>query len=130
MKNFLFTVFLVCVITLVFLLFSSDINDKNRRFLSRYGIKTENKPVSFEEIEIPKSFDSVYEGYNIMQITAGLDLSAYKGKKAVRYTYKILNFPEKCDTFANVICVNGKPVAGDICCPKLDGFLLPLDYLK
>ena len=130
MKNFLFAVFVIIIITTVFLLFSSDVDDKNRLFLSRFGLETERKPVSFEEIEIPKSFDSIYESYNLMQLSAGLDLSRSKGKKAVRYTYKILNFPEARDTFANVICVKGKPVAGDICCPDLDGFILPLNYLR
>ena len=130
MKNFLFAILVITAITAVFLFFSSDINSKNRRFLAQFGLETAEKPVSFEEIKIPKSFDAVYESYNIMQIASGFDLSCYKGKKAVRYTYKILNFPDKNDVYANLICVKGKPVAGDICCPALDGFILPLNYLK
>ena len=130
MKNFLFTIIVITVITIVFLIFSNDINKKNGQFLARFGLETDDAPVSFEEIKIPESFDAVYQDYNAMQIVSGFDLSRYKGKKAVRYTYRVLNFPYNGNVFANVICVNGKPVAGDICCPELSGFILPLNYLK
>lgn len=130
MKNFLFAILTISVITIAFLIFSSDIDGKNERFLAQFGLEIDKKPLSFEEIEIPESFDSVYESYNIMQISSGFDLSRYKGKKAVRYTYKILNFPDNSNVFVNLICIKGKPVAGDICCPALDGFILPLNYLK
>ena len=130
MKNFLLAITVITVITIVFLIFSNGINEKNERFLARFGLETDSKPVSFEEIKIPESFDAVYQDYNAMQIASGFDLSRYKGKKAVRYTYKILNFPYSGNVFANVICIKGKPVAGDICCPELSGFILPLNYLK
>ena len=130
MKNFLFAILVIIVITIVFLFFSDDINEKNKRFLTGFGLETDANPVSFEEIRIPESFDSVYQDYNAMQIASGFDLSRYKGKKAVRYTYRLLNFPSGGNVFANVICVKGKPVAGDICCPELSGFILPLNYLR
>lgn len=132
MKNFLFAVILIIFIALVFVFFSNDINSKNLRFLSSFGIKADPSFVSFEEIIIPKEFDSVYEEYNFLQIQAGFDLLEYRGSTAVRYTYKVLNFPQGSgDTvYANVISLSGKPIGGDICCPAIDGFMLPLNYLR
>lgn len=130
-KMFFIIVLLITLIALFFLFFSTDINTINKNFLSAFAIITGNEPVSVEEIIIPEDFDKVYENYNFLQIQAGFDLSDFKGRKAVRYTYKITNFPEdiKRDVFANVICVDNTPVGGDIFCPAIDGFMLPLNYL-
>lgn len=132
MKNFLFAVILIIVITLFFIFFSTDINSKNERFLASLGIKAEPAPVSFEEITIPEEFDTVYKNYNFLQIQAGFDLTEHRGKTAVRYTYKIVDFPQSGgrDVYANIICLDGKPIGGDICCPAIDGFMLPLNYLR
>lgn len=132
MKKMLLTVISIIIfITLFFLFFASDINTINRNFLSGFAIATAPEPVSFEEIKIPKSFDKVYENYNFLQIQAGFDLSAYCGKNAVRYTYKMLNFPDggTREIYATVIVVDSAPVGGDIYCPQIDGFMLPLNYL-
>lgn len=122
----------IIAITIVFLFFSSDMDILNRHFLSTFGIKTDAKPISQEEIIIPATFDSVYENYNLIQLQAGFDLTEYKGAKAVRYTYKMLNFPnnERKNIYANVICIKNRQVGGDICCTDIDGFILPLNFLK
>ena len=66
----------------------------------------------------------------MMQIESGLDLVPHKGEKAVRRTYRITNFSQSAEeVFANVIFVNNTPVAGDINCPSLSGFILPLSYM-
>jgi len=120
------------LITSFFLFFHSDENRKNRSFLLDFNIKTEEQPYLTEEITIPEEFDEYYDSYNALQIQSGLSLSGYKGKKAVRYTYIVTNFPDKsCGTvYANVITVNSKPIAGDINCPSLSGFILPLSFLQ
>lgn len=130
-KLYILTVLLIIVITATFLLFFTDENTLAREFLSSYGIKIKSSPSLSEEFIIPKEFDSSYTSYNILQIESGLDLSFYAGKKAVRKTYLITNFPEEteADVFANVIFVNRHPVAGDINCPALSGFILPLSYM-
>lgn len=127
-KLYLITVLIISIITLCFLLFFSDENTINRNFLSKYGIEVKEKPYLVEEIEIPTLFDDTYKGYNVLQIESGLNLSPHKGKSAIRYTYEVVNFPDKSigTVFANVIVVNSKPVAGDINCPALSGFILPL----
>lgn len=130
-KLYLLTIIIIFVIVVAFIMFFSDENSLNRRFLSQYGITVKEKPYLVEEIEIPESFDDFYESYNVLQIESGLNISPYKGKNAVRYTYEVTNFPDKTlsTVFANVIMVNSKPVAGDLNCPSLSGFMLPLSYL-
>ncbi|MCR4719245.1 MAG: DUF4830 domain-containing protein [Firmicutes bacterium] len=130
-KMFFFMICTIAIITFLFVSFSSDINTINEKFLSGFGIKINPSPVSFEEIKIPEKFNSAYLNYNFLQIQSGLDLLDFSGRSAMRYTYKILNFPQNDGkaVYANVICVGSKPVGGDICCPSIDGFLLPLNYL-
>ena len=130
MKKMIFAIFFIISITLVFLFFSSDIDHKNEKFLKSFDIKINPSPVSFEEIKIPEEFDSVYLNYNSIQKEAGFDLLPYKNCDAIRYTYKVLNFPDERRIYANVICVDGNPIGGDISCVELDGFMLPLTYLK
>lgn len=129
---FLIAISVIIAITLLFLFFSSDMDLLNRKFLSEFGIKTEHKSVSSEEIEIPYVFDDVYNNYNLIQIQAGFDLMDYRGKKAIRYTYKIQNFPNDTNgnIYANVICLRNRQIGGDICCVGIDGFILPLNYLS
>ena len=131
MKKMFITVIAIAAITLVFLLFSSDMDLLNRAFLSKFGIKTDSKAVSQEEFVIPFEFDGIFENYNLVQLEAGFDLTDYRGQKAVRYTYKMLNFPEtdRENIYANVICVKTRQVGGDICCSDIDGFILPLTFL-
>lgn len=130
-KLYFLTVMVILAIVAVFLLFFSDENVSNRRFLSRYGIDVKDEPYLIEDIKIPDLFDDYYKEYNVLQIECGLNLSPFKGRNAVRYTYEILNFPDKeiGTVFANIITVNSKPVAGDINCPALSGFILPLSHL-
>ena len=130
-KMYFLTIFIIVIIAVGFLVYSCDDDALAREFLSGYGICIEEKACMEEAFVIPKEFDSVYDSYNMMQIESGLDLIPHQGKKAVRLTYRITNFPEKADgdVFANVIFVNRRPVAGDINCPSLSGFILPLSYM-
>ena len=45
--------------------------------------------LSCERITIPEQFDEVYEEYNGMQWQSGFDLSEYKGKDALRFTFAL-----------------------------------------
>ncbi|MBO5060218.1 MAG: DUF4830 domain-containing protein [Clostridia bacterium] len=131
-KLYVLTIALIVVITVGFLLFYCDENTVNKRFLATYGIEISAEPTAFEELQIPKEFDEMYENYNFLQIQSGLNLSPHKGKRAVRYTYRVLNAPKEleCELYANVICINHRPVAGDINCPALAGFIEPLTFLQ
>ena len=131
-KLYLLSVAIIFILTIGFLFFYCDMNTMNKRFLASYGIEASSEPYLIEEIKIPKLFDEYYKSYNALQIESGLNLSQYKGKKGVRYTYKMTNFSDKTlsGIYVNVICIKRKPVAGDINCPSLSGFILPLSYMN
>lgn len=105
-------------------------NQKNLEFLKKYGWETEGQYIEKVDIEIPHEFDQVYENYNFLQKDAGLDLTPYRGMKAVRYTYLVKNFPDEVGEpiRANVLCVKGTPVAGDLMTVSLGGFMLSLNF--
>jgi hypothetical protein len=117
----IFTTTLVCVIFA-----AGSSNSRNTDFLSSYGWEVQKKEVERADIIIPNPFDLVYERYNELQLKAGLDLRPYMGMNAVRYTYIVENYPRDTGSEkvrANVICVNGEPVGGDIMTVSLHGFM-------
>ncbi|MBE7015716.1 MAG: DUF4830 domain-containing protein [Ruminococcaceae bacterium] len=132
-KMYLLTVITIILITVLFLFFYRDEGTVCVNYLNNMGYKTEKEPAMTEEYLIPKNFDSALYDYNLMQISAGFDLSKYKGKRAVRYTYKITNLPD-IELYANLTLAKGHIIAADLINPKLDGFLLPMihrsDFIK
>ena len=88
------------------------------------GWEVENDPVSVSDIVIPTNFDATYDTYNNIQLAQGLDLSKYKGEKAVKYTYKVTNYPDNAETVnANLIVVDETISAGDVSSTSLGGFM-------
>lgn len=128
------TVYLIMV-GIVFLIaggclaMSSWKNADNIEFLKSYGWEVKKHPIEKEEVTIPEKFDDVYENYNKLQIEAGLDLSDFCGKKGIRYTYEVTNYPVKVKSTvrANIIIIDNTPVAGDIMTTDLDGFMYSLN---
>lgn len=106
-------------------------NEEERiAFLSQYGWDVAEDPVKVEEILIPDEFDDVYTSYNDIQLKQGFDLSNYKGCRAKRWTYTILNYPgadgvQPTDGSirANLIVYDGSVIGGDVCSVALDGFM-------
>ena len=131
MLYYVITVAVIIIIGAFCIVLASDENEKNIEFLDSYGWRAE--PICIEQVsyKIPDNFDEVYNNYNELQKLSGLDLTQYKGRNAIRYTYIISNFPIETeeDVRANVICVAGEPVGGDIMTVKLDGFMYSLSYL-
>lgn len=124
-------VLIIVITTFAFTFFASGETDvKNAEFLRGYGWETESRPIEEAKVIIPDPFDKVYENYNLMQKRAGLDLEPYKGKSGTRYTYIVKNYP--CDVGeavrANVICIDGNPVGGDIMTVSINGFMHSLNY--
>lgn len=99
--------------------------EKCRAFLGKYGWEVAENPFDSADVIIPEVFDEVYKSYNIIQQEAGLDLTAYKGKKGKRYTYEVLNYPLDVGetVYANVVCISGEPCAGDIMTVSVNGFM-------
>lgn len=101
-------------------------------FLKSYGWDAEKEPCEKSEVTIPAEFDEVYKSYNIIQKDAGLDLEPYKGKSGMRYTFVINNYPidvGEC-VYGDVICIDGKPTAGDIKTNSMSGFMHSLKKIN
>ena len=100
--------------------------EKIVEFLKDNGYSTA-APVT-KEITIPDEFSEVYENYNKLQKEQGFDLSQYKGKSAVCYTFPVIGYiNEKGEqedyVRANVLVCDGKIIGGDISSTRLDGFM-------
>ena len=124
--------FIICIATICIVL-AKDEDSGNIEFLGEYGWEVTGECVEREKVKIPEVFDEVYNNYNSLQKLAGLDISDYKGETAIRFTYIITNFPdetEEKEIRANVLTVNGRPIAGDVMTVSLDGFMYSLNYLK
>ena len=62
-------------------------NEDRVKFLSQFGYEVSEDPIETVEITLPETFDKVYAGYNELQKAQGLDLSKYRRKTVMRYTY-------------------------------------------
>jgi hypothetical protein len=66
----------------------------------------------------------VFTGYNEIQKRQGLDLSKYKKKNVMRYTYEVKNYKDYDGTvYANIIVYRNKVIGGDICSADVTGFI-------
>lgn len=93
-------------------------NDDRINLLSKLGFEVEKEAVQSGEVKIPKDFDAALEEYNALQQSQGFDLTKYRGKKAMRFTYKILANDNGNTSFATLVVYKDRVVAGDVCCPK------------
>lgn len=126
LKYYIISLSLITVMAIAFSSFAEESADvKIKRFLADYGWEVKDKCVESCTVIIPKPFDLVYENYNALQLEAGLDLIPYMGKKGIRYTYELQEYPIDVgeQVRANVIFIDGKCVGGDICTLSLDGFI-------
>ena len=99
-------------------------DDSRREFLRQFGWETEESAVEEVEIRIPEDFDRIMNSYNEVQKSQGLDLSKFKGKTAMRYTYSITNYPDYSGTvYANVIIYKNRVIGGDVCSADVEGFI-------
>ena len=99
-------------------------NEDRIAFLEQFGWKVVEAPLEEIEVTIPEKFDKVFTGYNEIQKRQGLDLSKYKGKNVMRYTYEITNYEnENGKVYANIIVYRNKVIGGDICSAKVGGFI-------
>ena len=56
-------------------------NEDRVALLTACGWSVESEPVGTQEVQIPDTFDEVYEQYNAIQQAQGLDLTPYQGKR-------------------------------------------------
>ena len=104
-------------------------NEERIDFLANYGWSVESDPVEVVEVVIPSEFDQTYETYNSLQKTQGFDLSAFKGKKVIRYSYTITNYPteQESPVRANMLLMENRLVGGDVTSIALGGFMHGFD---
>ena len=99
-------------------------NENRISFLSQFGWEVKGEPVNGMETVIPSEFDSLFSGYNEIQKKQGLDLSEYKGKKIMKYTYEITNYPNyEGKVYANLLIYRNRVIGGDICSAEITGFI-------
>jgi len=101
-------------------------------FLSQFGWKIADDPSEVSEVIIPSEFDTGFTQYNEIQKSQGLDLEPYKGMRAKRWTYDILNYPgyegKSGYIQANLLVYDGRVIGGDVCSLELNGFLQGFDF--
>lgn len=104
-------------------------NEERIDFLASFGWTAEQEPIETSETVIPTEFDETYEKYNALQKEQGYDLSAYKGKTATRYTYKITNYPNESvkDVRVNMLIYENKLIGADVSSSDIGGFMHGLD---
>lgn len=99
-------------------------NSKRIVYLKSLGLQVDDSDASSKEIVIPKTFDEVYKEYNSLQKKVGFDLSHFKNKKAVLYTYWL----EDRKAQVHLIVYNKEIIGGDISDINVNGIMKPLQY--
>lgn len=99
-------------------------NSKRIVYLKSLGLQVDDSDASSKEIVIPQTFDEVYKEYNSLQKKAGFDLSHFKNKKAVLYTYWL----EDRKAQVHLIVYNNEIIGGDISDINVNGLMKPLVY--
>ena len=93
-------------------------------YISGLGYTTDETAVAVKEIVIPENFSDDYNKYNRLQLTAGFDLSSYKGDSACVYTYRL---SDSDDTVINLIVADNNIIGGDISSVRIDGEMKALE---
>ncbi len=98
-------------------------NDDRRAFLAQFGYEVSSEPLETAEVTLPSDFDRVFSGYNELQKSQGLDLSKYRGKTVMRYTYEVNNYGSEGKVWATVIVYRNRVIGGDVCSADPSGFI-------
>ena len=93
-------------------------------FLKQFGWEVNPEPINEQTVLIPKEFDKILAEYNEIQRKQGLDLSTYKKKNVVRYTYLLTNYPDyEGEVYVNLLIYRNTVIGGDICSADINGFV-------
>ena len=104
-------------------------NAQRVEYLQSLGWEVEPEPVETLQFLLPESLAEPYLSYNQLQKEQGFDLSEYCGKQVNRYTYTVLNYPNRPDDVQiNLYICENRPAAGDVFCSGADGFQETLVY--
>lgn len=100
-----------------------ETNDERVTFLRNQGLNVIEAPCEIVEVVLPNEFDSVFNEYNSLQRSQGLDLEKFKGKTVTRYTYVVDGYDYDGKVLANIIIYKDKMIAGDVCSVEGEGFI-------
>ena len=90
-------------------------NDARVKFLQSFGWDVENSPAESSQVRIPENTSEVFDRYNQLQKSQGYDLSKLAGKNAMRYVYKVNNYPGATDpVYATLLVYKNQIVGGDV----------------
>ena len=99
-------------------------NEDRINFAKQFGWEIEAQPVKEQQVTIPADFDKVFAEYNEIQRKQGLDLSSFKKKNVMRYTYVVKNYPDyDGDVYINILVYRNNVIGGDICSADVNGFV-------
>lgn len=80
-------------------------------FLKQFGYEVNSDSRKCETVTIPSVFNETYEEYNALQKKIGLDLEAFKGRKAQKITYMLENSDER---YAVILTLNGRVIGAHL----------------
>ena len=90
-------------------------NDSRIAFLHSFGWQVSTSPVSSGQVKIPDTQSAVYQRYNELQKSQGYDLTQYAGKTAMRYVYKVNNYPGATEpVYATLLVYKNQIIGGDV----------------
>lgn len=120
-------IFSVVILILIFGVFNIDnaTNSMIVEYVTNLGWEVNPSPAEISHITIPNQFDEVYETYNSVQKASGFDLTPFRGKRVVRYTYQLKNHIHSNDSrvFLGVMVYESRIIAGDISSTDINGFM-------
>ncbi len=104
---------------------SASTDEERRAYLESMGWEADTE-FETKELTIPESWNNVYNDYNEVQLNQGFDLSNYKGKKVMLYTYTITNYKDLSEgVVADMLVCDGNLIGGDVCNTSAEnGFLV------
>ena len=98
------------------------------KFLSQFGWEVKADDVEEVDVTLPSAFDKILTAYNELQMRQGLNLSKYKNKPVVRYTFTVTNYPgAEGPVLANVLVYRNRVIGGDLCSADITGFVTGFD---
>ena len=105
-------------------------NDARVEFLKGFGWDVAASPVESSQVRIPEETTEVFDRYNQLQKSQGYDLKNYAGKTAMRYVYKVNNYPGATEpVYATLLVHKNEVIGGDVTDTsaggKVQGFKMP-----
>ena len=96
-------------------------NAQRVQYIATLGVDLQSDEYEQKQVIIPQEFGEVYSNYNTLQRAAGFDLSAFKGKKVMVYTYHTTD-----GKTVNLMVYKNKLIGGDIADLNINGQMTAL----